>query len=49
MSKLNYTPEQIKQIVIEAKHSAFQASKKFIADVYNNQDQGCCGFAWVEI
>ena len=49
MTTLNYTSEQIKQIVIEAQHSAFQEAKKFIAEVYNNQDQGCCGFAWVNI
>ena len=46
---MNYTQEQVNEIVAEAKAAAFLAAQEFFRTKMNNQDQGACGFAWVDI
>lgn len=46
---MEYTVEQIKAIVTEAKTEARKASDKFFQEKLNGVDQYACGFAWVEI
>jgi hypothetical protein len=46
---MNYTQEQINEIVAEAKLSARIASEKFFQEKLHGQDQYSCGFAWVDI
>ncbi len=43
------TPEQIPQIVEEAKAAAYQAARKYFDEVLGGQDRYACGFAWVTI
>lgn len=43
------TPEQIPQIVAEAREAAHQAAMKFFREKLGGRDQLCCGFAWVNI
>lgn len=43
------TPEQIPQIVAEAKTAAYAAASKYFQDVLGGQDRFACGFAWVNI
>ena len=43
------TPEQIPQIVAEAKAAAYAAAKKYFREVLAGQDRFACGFAWVNI
>ena len=43
------TPEQIPQIVREAREAGYQAAMKFFREKLKGQDQMCCGFAWVDI
>jgi hypothetical protein len=43
------TPEQIPQIVAEAKTAAYEAANKFFQERLGGQDQYSCGFAWVTI
>jgi hypothetical protein len=43
------TPEQIPQIVEEAKAAAYQAARKYFNEVLGGQDRFACGFAWVNI
>ena len=46
---MNYTAEQIKDIVVEAKTAANYKAKEYIQDVLKGEDNFPCGFAWVEI
>jgi len=46
---MNYTKEQVVAIVSEAKQAARQAADEFFQEKMGGRDQGCCGFAWVEI
>lgn len=43
------TPEQIPQIVAEAREAAYQAAMKFFQEKLGGQDQMCCGFASTKI
>ncbi len=43
------TPEQIPEIVAEAKTAAYAAAKKYFDEVLGGRDQFACGFAWVNI
>jgi hypothetical protein len=43
------TPEQIPQIVAEAKSAAYAAADKYFREVLGGQDRFACGFAWVNI
>ena len=49
MTPLTLTQDQVTQIVIEAKHAAYQAAKKFFEERLGGRDQYACGFAWVNI
>lgn len=46
---LNYTQEQVKQIVGEAKLAANNAAMRFFHQHLGGRDQYACGFAWVNI
>jgi hypothetical protein len=46
---MEYTVEQIKDIVAEAKAEARKAADEFFQTKLNGQDQYACGFAWVNI
>ena len=46
---MNYTQDQINNIVWEAKHEAAHAAHKFFYEKLNGVDQLACGFAWVNI
>ena len=46
---MEYTVEQIKKIVAEAKLAAFEAADKFFKERLGGRDQYACGFAWVNI
>jgi len=43
------TPEQIPQIVFEARAAADRAARQFFNDKLGGRDQYACGFAWVDI
>ena len=49
MTTLNYTPEQVQNIVAEAKTAARVAAQKFFQERLGGVDQFSCGFAWVDI
>jgi hypothetical protein len=46
---MQYTKEQIVDIVAEAKAEARKAAEKFFQEKLGGQDQYACGFAWVNI
>jgi hypothetical protein len=46
---MNYTVEQIKDIVTEATEAAAQAADTFENTHFPNGGWGACGFAWVDI
>lgn len=46
---MNYTQEQINQIVAEANSAAYEAAMKFFYDKLGGVDQYACGFAWTNI
>ena len=46
---MNYTQEQVNNIVAEAKSEARIAAEKFFKERLGGQDQYACGFAWVDI
>jgi len=46
---MEYTVEQVQNIVTEAKVEAEQAARKFFQDKLGGVDQYSCGFAWVDI
>lgn len=43
------TPEQIPQIVAEAREAAYRAAMDYFRIRLQGRDQLCCGFAWVNI
>ena len=43
------TPEQIPQIVEEARAAAYAAAQKYFTEKLGGRDQFACGFAWVNI
>lgn len=49
MNTLNYTQEQVREIVAEARGAAHQAALKFFQERLGGRDQYACGFAWVNI
>jgi hypothetical protein len=46
---MNYTQEQINDIVAEAKIEAYQAADRYFKEKLGGVDQYACGFAWVDI
>jgi outer membrane cobalamin receptor len=46
---MDYSQEQVNNIVAEAKQAAEQAARKFFQEKLGGKDQYSCGFAWVEI
>jgi hypothetical protein len=46
---MEYTVEQVKAIVAEAKSEARKAADEFFQNKLGGQDQYACGFAWVNI
>ena len=46
---MEYTQEQVNEIVAEAKGAAYQAASKFFQERLGGRDQYACGFAWVDI
>lgn len=46
---MDYTVDQIKAIVAEAKHEAYLAANKFFKEKLGGVDQYSCGFAWTDI
>mgnify|MGYP003704812835 CR=1 FL=1 len=46
---MNYTQEQINDIVTEAKIAARVAAETFFREKLGGRDQFACGFAWVDI
>jgi hypothetical protein len=46
---MNYTQEQVNNIVEEAKTAAYIAADAFFKDKLGGRDQYACGFAWVDI
>lgn len=46
---MDYTQEQVVNIVAEAKLEARLAAEKFFQEKLHGRDQYSCGFAWVDI
>ena len=46
---MNYTVQQIKDIVAEASQAATEAANLFFQTKLGGRDQFACGFAWVDI
>ena len=46
---MEYTVQQLKDIVAEAQAEASKAATKFFQDRLGGKDQYACGFAWVNI
>jgi len=46
---MNYTQEQVNDIVTEAKTAARSAATKFFQEQLGGRDQMACGFAWTDI
>lgn len=46
---MEYTQQQINDIVDEAKTAAYIAAQAFFKDKLDGQDRYACGFAWVDI
>ena len=46
---MNYTKEQVAEIVAEAQQAAYAAADKFFKEQLGGRDQYACGFAWVEV
>ena len=46
---MNWTQEQVNEIVAEAKDAAHQAATNYFHQVLRGQDRFACGFAWVNI
>ena len=46
---MNYTVEQIRNIVTEAQGAAAQAAEAFENKYYPNNGWGACGFAWTNL
>ena len=46
---MNYTQEQVNEIVREAQEAAHQAAMKFFQEELGGVDRFACGFAWTNI
>jgi hypothetical protein len=46
---MNYTQEQINDIVAKAKQTASKVANEYFNTVLNGKDNFPCGFAWVEV
>ncbi len=46
---MNYTKEQVAEIVAEAQAEAEKAARKFFQERLGGRDQYACGFAWVSV
>ena len=46
---MNYTQEQVNEIVREAQEAAHEAAMDFFQTQLGGQDQYACGFAWTNI
>ncbi len=46
---MNYTKDQVEEIVAEARAAAYKAAMEFFYDRLGGRDQYACGFAWVNI
>jgi hypothetical protein len=46
---MEYTVDQVRDIIAEAKAEAKKAADEFFQTKLNGQDQYACGFAWVNI
>ena len=46
---MNFSQDQVNNIVAEAKNAATVAAQKFFAEKLGGRDQMACGFAWVDI
>jgi len=46
---MQYTVQEIKDIIVEAKTAANYTAKDYIDKVLKGEDNFPCGFAWVEI
>ena len=46
---MEYSVDQIKDIVTEAKQAAHEAATKYYNEMLGGQDRYSCGFAWVNI
>lgn len=46
---MNYTVEQLKDILAEANLAAMEAATKFFQEKLGGRDQYACGFSWVNI
>jgi hypothetical protein len=46
---MNYTKDQVEEIVAEARGAAYKAAMEFFYDKLGGKDQYACGFAWVNI
>lgn len=46
---MNFTQEQVNNIVTEAKQEAEVAARKFFQEKLGGVDQYSCGFAWVDV
>jgi hypothetical protein len=49
MQTLEYTVQEIKDIIVEAKTAANYEAKDYFEKVLKGEDNYPCGFAWVEI
>jgi len=47
--EMDYTTEQLTDIIAEAKSEAFKAADQFFKEKLGGRDQYSCGFAWVNI
>lgn len=46
---MDYTKEQVFNIIVEAKLAAKKAANKYFEEKLKGEDQFACGFAWVDI
>jgi hypothetical protein len=46
---MNYTQEQVNNIVKEAQQAAYESAMEFFYDKLKGKDQYACGFAWTNI
>lgn len=46
---MEYTKEQVQNIIAEAKSEAFKAADEYFRIKLGGKDQYACGFAWVDI
>jgi hypothetical protein len=46
---MEYTVDQLKAILAEARDEAYKAADQFFQDKLGGRDQYACGFAWVNL